>query len=883
ALPFDLLKNHPLYSRYDRITLRNGFYPKGVVSADGVSDAQNLVTGGGGATFEKGGVAVFDMGEGSSSGYTYFAVRKHSGKCALRFSFANSKKHILDQKHGRNGDFLRNTCDYLGQRLPVLPANPDRFERYEINHDGEYFFSLLQGQQKYVRIELEEGESVTVDFFCMKNLDACDHTDYNGYFICSNDDINQMVSASNYTCKIAAIPASYQVIDGFSYVLPRYIENGEKLLPLDRLFYGGTLSFKLRFLNNCDRFTFCLWGKTSGFTCTLFRNGKFTVTSNKKEIAATEFMPLESNTDYGIEITKSKNIFTFTLEGKSFEICAQKAFCFGITVENDRLYALKDIKLNRRHIAAKDFLCRGYGAYLADGGMRDRLLWTGDLWFASRTVYYSGNAEIMRDSLYMMAENQCDNGYIDASPYPITLKARKNQTGPFPSAEFSAWFAPILYEYYLYTADKRTAKELYDTSKRNCEHLLTLITNEGLFKTPESLSKGIKNLSLNDGGIITYTNILVWYALDCHCKLSDLLLNDCTAISSAAQKLKAAIMRNLYDINTLSFTESFENRTPDLFANAFGVVCGFCDKQTSQNLPLDNNAMAKIKATEWRALLMLDRDAKLLHSLYAGATEMNYVNALRDDDLPKTVGECMHYPTEKASGGNWNDKSHPDACLSDVFVSLLGLYPKKAGFEEYVIKPHPLNLKNIMCEIPVIKDSISAFMHIEDGTFALKVTTAKNRKANLYLPLFCKEVTVNGVAVTPQNTDEQYAYYGNFACCDIDITAKLCEEYNEYIKGFEIDNEQNANSLNYSIQKEGDTLSAVFEKPEKVASLTLRTAAGTTVTVTATAGDKVVFEAKDIKSEQPDITVSLLTAIGLCETDKIDITANGDIEIITIS
>ena len=62
----------------------------------------------------------------------------------------------MDPEFGERGDFPRRYANtYLGFDLPVLPGNPGRYELYSINRTGEFMYPLIQGQERWVRIQLE--------------------------------------------------------------------------------------------------------------------------------------------------------------------------------------------------------------------------------------------------------------------------------------------------------------------------------------------------------------------------------------------------------------------------------------------------------------------------------------------------------------------------------------------------------------------------------------------------------------------------------------------------------------------------------------------------------------------------------------------------------
>ena len=75
-------------------------------------------------------------------------------------------------------------------------------------------------------------------------------------------------------------------------------------------------------------------------------------------------------------------------------------------------------------------------AYLSDGAKRDRLVWSGDLWWAQYNMYaaFASDSPYMPGSLRMLAENQTPEGYVQACPYPESHGPLKDgDYGPFAS------------------------------------------------------------------------------------------------------------------------------------------------------------------------------------------------------------------------------------------------------------------------------------------------------------------------------------------------------------------------------------------------------------------------------------------------------------------
>jgi len=150
---------------------------------------------------------ILDLGPASPGGYPWFVVSGSSGDAQLRISYSDWYPYIVDSVYGETGDFSRGSCTYLGVELPVPPGNPYRYELYSIHGPGRQVHPMIQGQQRWVRIQLDtEGSSVDIDAFAIENVsDMSPHT---GYFLSSDEDLNRLWYASTYTAQLASFENS---------------------------------------------------------------------------------------------------------------------------------------------------------------------------------------------------------------------------------------------------------------------------------------------------------------------------------------------------------------------------------------------------------------------------------------------------------------------------------------------------------------------------------------------------------------------------------------------------------------------------------------------------------------------------------------------------
>jgi hypothetical protein len=144
--------------------------------------------------YEKGGtkpVVILDFGKQSVGGYAVFTVTAKTGQPVVRLSYA-----CHPDGTGETGDFTRETsARYMGPTLdlPVLPGNVNRHETYTIPRTGHFIAPLIQGQARYVRLQLDSPDtSIDIDSVTMVNSEVHDRSPHDGFFLCSDERLNRL-------------------------------------------------------------------------------------------------------------------------------------------------------------------------------------------------------------------------------------------------------------------------------------------------------------------------------------------------------------------------------------------------------------------------------------------------------------------------------------------------------------------------------------------------------------------------------------------------------------------------------------------------------------------------------------------------------------------
>ena len=358
-------------------------------------------------------VAILDFGKQGTGGFAVFTVTAKTGLPVVRLAYACHPDGI-----GETGCFDRGSrATYLGGAvdLPVLPANVNRHETYSIPRTGRFIAPLVQGHTRYVRVQLDTPDtSVEIDSVCMVNKEVYDRSPHDGYFLCSDERLNRLWYISTWTLQIASLPNqnAWKAIDG--WLLPRKLEQADEIglstaggnwrdVTVETLFelranphYTAAAGVAFRARDVCNTYTVEV-ALDGAFNLRKRIDGKDTLISEKKLKE-----PLIDGRQYKLEISAVGPVVTTRLDGTVIDESHDETFATGsigfyTPKEKWPLFDYISVKDGKgQQLLTDDFsgdlsqwqFARTLSS-VVDGGKRDRLLWTGDLYFAQRNVYYA--------------------------------------------------------------------------------------------------------------------------------------------------------------------------------------------------------------------------------------------------------------------------------------------------------------------------------------------------------------------------------------------------------------------------------------------------------------------------------------------------------------
>ncbi len=358
---------------------------------------------------------------------------------------------------------------------------------------------------------------------------------------------------------------------------------------------------------------------------------------------------------------------------------------------DERLNALWRASVRTCQLAAipkrgEETLC----AYLSDGAKRDRLVWSGDLWWADLNMYaaYASDSPYMPGSLRMLALAQTPEGYVQACPYPeAKVSPASGEYGPFASDEFAAWFAPVMRNYALYTGDMALMRDLFPNLRRLIGYLLRNV-RDGVFIQRKETCKNAGALRFGATSLHrrSYMQILLWKALSDSAEIAEWLGHDADAKiwRSEAERIASVTKRDFRCEDGRAFAFSIEDGTYSTEANALALAVRFVDRREAATLAsaLPRNWHGKFQALSARGRFEFGFGDLALKSI----EEHGFFTVISPEWKGcRTTYECM----DVAMPG-WGDEAHPDTAVAGLLTSyVLGVRPLSPGYATFAFEPVP--------------------------------------------------------------------------------------------------------------------------------------------------------------------------------------------------
>ncbi|MCX4834350.1 hypothetical protein OG746_37120 [Streptomyces sp. NBC_01016] len=602
--------------------------PVAVVSVSGdVIGADTLVTRSGSATLTMapGGPEaslVLDYGQ-NVAGIPFTEVTSATGGPTLRLSYSESAAWA----DAADGDIEGSHND---------TGNHDRVETFHVDAEEPTTLSsgLIQGGQRYQRIALTSpGTLVISDIGMRYTAYRATAEDYQGWFACSSDLLNQVWYDGAYTVQLNQLPAR-------TLPLPWSVSDGSLLARGGHLavlndgadWSDGTIAFRTQVVD-----------RSAGWIVRASDEGRhgylFVLRAadgpdhpahleqlyvddghedrpqdNVRRYTPLGRIPLEKDPGDGnwhdVRTTMDGALITVAIDGRT--VCTldtaqlpdgvparstgsfgfHQAWGFKHRVEQARLRDLRvtgpDGSILYEDPLADATALDAFNGdavrrpnplpVILDGGKRDRTVWSGDLLVQIPTVFCTTGAEdYVRGSLELLNSYQEASGQSAARVPPVLRPATGPQHGQTYSAVYSLHQLVNLALHHLYTADLTLAREQWPWVRRMLAWCKTLVDERGLFVTDED--NGL-DWDWYDGpktGAVTAYNAAYHQTLICTANLAQALdlPDEADSLRQQAETLRAAANRHLYDAERHLYRLS--DQMPSAIAldgNALAVVSG---------------------------------------------------------------------------------------------------------------------------------------------------------------------------------------------------------------------------------------------------------------------------------------------------------------------
>lgn len=665
-------------------------------------------------------VEVIDFGPDTVGGYAVFEVSdfspaKDGTLPVLRVSYATHPDGLTE-----TGDFTRETqIQYLHVDNPVLPANNGRHELYTIPRKGRYVAPLLQGQERYARLQLDTpGTAVTLKSFEIVNAGVHSEAPVKGSYRDSDPRHQRVWDISARTCQMASFPNvdAWKVVRGV--LLPRKLERDNgigwcRFAPAK----PGTLVVEYEFRRN---------PRVPAPSFTIL-SGMVDAEPDRREV-------VQKGVDGEIckvTVPVKPGRFGFEVKKEMWPMIHSVAYLD----ETGKEVWRDDFDDGNPLGKAVNWIYTETLPYMADGGKRDRLVWSGDLWWAVGTVGYAfgHDDEYFPGSLRIMAFNQTPEGFCQAAPYAENrVRPRAQEWGLFASDEFSMWLVPSAWQWVLYSGDCAFAREIWPAVDKELRYVASNLGPDGIFVQKFITSKCVNNMSCGDTYPRLFINLVAWAGWRDGAKLARLVGETRRAgeLEEMANRHAAAIRRRFeaaekpsgWNVHVESKAYQIKSMLSGLLALEFVTP----DEAKKIALDLGDAGSGKFRSMYARGLLAYGfTDAGLRQIAdggWYGLSDPSWKGA-------HTTTECMYMTTT----GFW-DESHPDTAVADVYSAyILGVRPIEPGFRRFLIAPQPTkSLSFAEGTVPTRHGPITARWDRQDNTLKLAFTVPAGTEAEVF-------------------------------------------------------------------------------------------------------------------------------------------------------
>jgi len=316
-----------------------------------------------------------------------------------------------------------------------------------------------------------------------------------------------------------------------------------------------------------------------------------------------------------------------------------------------------------------------------------------------------------------------------------------------------------LYEYYLFTGEKRFLQRIYPALRKTCLKIGELRSERGLFRMKGMRSGEIANMidwaamDIPDDGEITHNNALAVRSLFTSAKIAKVLSRreDALKFTELAKSIKKAINRYCWDEKKKAYVDcvhedGMQSNVISQQANTIVYLCDCAAKdRISDILPFIGSAPKGVVSAGSPFFMFftfeaLSREEKVEEVLSIVREKWGFM-------LDKGATTFWETFPDSIIEKFWLTRSYCHAWSSapTYFLStkVLGVSPLEPGFREVLVKPFPADLTFCSGRFPTPKgeieiswenlpDSFKLDIHVPNG-IKPKIIVPKDKKSIVYL------------------------------------------------------------------------------------------------------------------------------------------------------
>ena len=231
-----------------------------------------------------------------------------------------------------------------------------------------------------------------------------------------------------------------------------------------------------------------------------------------------------------------------------------------------KTYNIKDEELKKIDEVSVNTLKNCMHRVFEDGPKRDRRLWIGDLRLQALTNYYTyNNLELVRRCLYLFAASNTNyRGIMAANIYEYP----EFVSGDNFLDDYYLFFACTLCDYYNYTGDADTFRELYPVAKTAVDLFETFLDDKGIIKGNPFVDwcPGLEKRTSFQG--------IYLYSLRMWCETLEKAGYDASLYRERYEKSLNSSRIHLYDAENMRFVNCFDKSQYSVHSAVWMVLGG---------------------------------------------------------------------------------------------------------------------------------------------------------------------------------------------------------------------------------------------------------------------------------------------------------------------